>query len=408
MRLYIPEVYATCLFCSATLGANESIEHFPVGRRLAYDAATGRLWVVCPSCARWNLSPLESRWEAIDDAERLFRRTKARVSTDNIALAELGDGTQLVRIGKPPRLELSLWRYGQEFQKRWRRFLQLNGLGSVAMTAPITFMVSSATQLSSPVLWSLASVAALHTVGFSAKNAWLGWYNRTVPKAVIRDNSDAILRLTNTNMDRAMLTETGESNQLALQLLHVGVQRANRFVRALGSRTQVSGEPHVTTLTGERALRALTVLLPRINKFGALEPELELAIDLIDETRDMNTLLQRASANNPSRRHRFARETTGTTRIVAAPQPVRLAMEMALHEHDERRAMEGELHILEERWRDADEIAKIADALLLPKTIAIEIERLRTSEMALRSVASGGDEVRDAELRAYPTPRVND
>ena len=59
-------MYATCLFCNTALGTNESIEHFPVGRRPAFDSATGRLWVVCRKCERWNLSPLETRSEAID------------------------------------------------------------------------------------------------------------------------------------------------------------------------------------------------------------------------------------------------------------------------------------------------------------------------------------------------------
>lgn len=62
-------MYSTCLFCSSALGRNESIEHFAVGRRLAFDAAKGRLWVICPTCARWNLTPLESRWEAIEEKE---------------------------------------------------------------------------------------------------------------------------------------------------------------------------------------------------------------------------------------------------------------------------------------------------------------------------------------------------
>ena len=51
-------MYATCLFCHAPLGANEEIEHFPVGRRLAFDSVKGRLWVVCRKGERWNLSPL--------------------------------------------------------------------------------------------------------------------------------------------------------------------------------------------------------------------------------------------------------------------------------------------------------------------------------------------------------------
>ena len=71
-------MYSTCIFCHAGLGTNEAIEHFPVGRRLAFDAARGRLWVVCRSCERWNLTPLEERWEAIEEGERLFSNTKLR------------------------------------------------------------------------------------------------------------------------------------------------------------------------------------------------------------------------------------------------------------------------------------------------------------------------------------------
>jgi hypothetical protein len=40
-----------------------------------------------------------------------------------------------------------------------------------------------------------------------------------------------------------------------------------------------------------------------------------------------------------------------------------LALEMALHDESERRAMEGELSVLEEAWREAEMIAQIADAL---------------------------------------------
>jgi hypothetical protein len=35
-------MYSTCLFCNENLGKNEVVEHFPIGRRLAFDAAKGR------------------------------------------------------------------------------------------------------------------------------------------------------------------------------------------------------------------------------------------------------------------------------------------------------------------------------------------------------------------------------
>jgi len=52
-------MYSTCLFCHAHLGANAVLERFPVGRRLAFDPARGRLWVVCRKGGRWNLAPAE-------------------------------------------------------------------------------------------------------------------------------------------------------------------------------------------------------------------------------------------------------------------------------------------------------------------------------------------------------------
>jgi hypothetical protein len=59
------------------------------------------------------------------------------------------------------------------------------------------------------------------------------------------------------------------------------------------------------------------------------------------------------------------------------PGAYRLALEMTLHEGDERRALDGELAALEARWREAEEIAGISDNLLLPADIETELERLR-------------------------------
>ena len=63
-------MFTTCIHCNQDLGRNDAFEVFPVGTRLAFDAAKGRLWVICRRCDRWNLSPLDERWEAIEDAER--------------------------------------------------------------------------------------------------------------------------------------------------------------------------------------------------------------------------------------------------------------------------------------------------------------------------------------------------
>ena len=59
------------------------------------------------------------------------------------------------------------------------------------------------------------------------------------------------------------------------------------------------------------------------------------------------------------------------------PDPTKLALEMALHEEEERRALEGELWRLERAWEEAEEIAAISDSLLLPSGTGEFIEKHR-------------------------------
>src|SRR5689334_18349578 len=134
-------MYSTCIFCKEGLGKNHAIEQFPIGRRLAFDSAKGRLWVVCHHCGRWNLTPLEERWEAIEESERAFRDTTVRVSTDNVGLARLPDGLELIRIGSPLRPEFAAWRYGRHFGTRRRKTLAIAGTG-VAATAIAGFALA--------------------------------------------------------------------------------------------------------------------------------------------------------------------------------------------------------------------------------------------------------------------------
>ena len=128
-------MYSTCLFCNKDLGTNEVIENFPVGRRLAFDESKGRLWVVCRRCEKWNLTPLEERWEAIEECERQFRATRVRMSSDNIGLAKLKEGLTLVRIGQPMRPEFAAWRYGDQFGRRRKRTILISGVGIAAVGA---------------------------------------------------------------------------------------------------------------------------------------------------------------------------------------------------------------------------------------------------------------------------------
>ncbi len=111
-------MWSRCIVCASGLGENQDLEEFGVGRRLAFDAAKGRLWVVCPRCERWNLVPIEERWEAVEALERAFRSTPTRYSTAEIGLAQLRGGLEIVRIGNPIPGEFAAWRWGSRFGRR--------------------------------------------------------------------------------------------------------------------------------------------------------------------------------------------------------------------------------------------------------------------------------------------------
>jgi len=113
-------MYSHCLVCRAPFPEGRVLEHLPRGDRVAYDIHKGRLWVVCLSCRRWSLLPLESRWEALEELERLVSGEARLLSkTDNIALFGAGP-LEIVRVGSADLAEESWWRYGRQLPDRSR------------------------------------------------------------------------------------------------------------------------------------------------------------------------------------------------------------------------------------------------------------------------------------------------
>jgi hypothetical protein len=62
------------------------------------------------------------------------------------------------------------------------------------------------------------------------------------------------------------------------------------------------------------------------------------------------------------------------------PKEVRLALEMATHEESERRALEGELALLEAAWQSAEEIAAIADDMLVSDETRSRLSELKRAD----------------------------
>ena len=354
-------MYSTCLFCNSDLGHNEVIEHFPVGRRLAFDPAKGRLWVVCRKCERWNLSPLEERWEAIEECERLYRDTRLRASTDNIGLARLREGLELVRIGRPERPEMAAWRYGDQFGRRQRRYYTYAGLGAAALAG--VYVVGPALGL-----------YAIGGAGFlgQAPQVFAQVYRRAFGRVKVpMPWAEKPVTFEAEHISKANLVADDSELGWALR---VPVPRKQFAVpdapRRIGDppppRVEQQGRRTIAIFTGDEAVRVAGKLLPKINMSGAGKEDVQRAVRLIQDDADP--------------RRFFARQTRGGgsgRAIKQIPKPVRLALEMTLHEDTERRALEGELAMLEAAWKEADEIAGISDNLLLPAEVDRWFARLK-------------------------------
>jgi hypothetical protein len=126
------------------------------------------------------------------------------------------------------------------------------------------------------------------------------------------------------------------------------------------------------TLTGPTALRLSGNILAAINLHGGSRNDVDAAVGRLEASGGPERLIA-ACASQLGPRHVQGRK--GFDWIQPArplrklPAMDRLALEMATHEENERRAMEGELAELEAAWRDAEEIAAIADSLLLPARV---------------------------------------
>jgi hypothetical protein len=310
-------MYRNCIFCAGGLGRNEAIAHFPVGRSVAFDAARGRLWAVCPRCARWNLAPLEERWEAIEDAERAFRDTRLRAQSENIGLARLPDGTRLIHVGQALTGELAAWRYGSRLVERYH-VQQAIGLVNL-LVFPI------------PGLRWLADVAAF------------GWEGRRTAReqrvpASLSPTGHALVLPRGGMIDSHLDLADGEV------LLRVPVLNPRN-------------ERIFADFRGDAARTVLSRAMLMINHEGGSSGDVRHAVQALAEAPSAEAYIRTVARN---RGVLGGQRREGTSKLT--PTGLR-ALEMALHEETERRALEGELAALEAMWRQAEEIAGIADAL---------------------------------------------
>lgn len=331
-------MYSTCLFCHHSLGANQVIEEFPVGRRLAFDAEKGRLWVVCKRCHNWNLSPIEHRWEAVEACERIYRNTRIRVSTDNIGLATLSEGLDLVRVGKPLLPEFAAWRYGARIKsRRWR---------AAGMTAAGTAMAGVA----------MAGGTVLLAAGVAAMGL-----------AVVPMAFNGLAWLDEKYTHERVLTRVRDENgvQHALKLRHFARLEVAMANNSAGWKFRVAHESGMLELEGNEATRVAGHILAHINRQGGTPAQLDDAARRITALGDPERYIRHTSELRQTRRYSRSIFWNDEVGVLGLTQTERLALEIAVHEDAERQMIRTKLLSLEAAWRDAEEIAAISDSMII-------------------------------------------
>jgi hypothetical protein len=317
---------ARCLHCYQPFPRNQTLEQFGVGRRIAFDPKHGRLWAVCPACSRWTLAPIEERWEALEQLERLSTgRARLLANSDNIALLRSED-LEIIRIGRADRREEAWWRYGKEFLGRRARARRVSRLGKFIDAGAMVAIAGL------PLWWLSDSEVWLNRARrrHFGRYVWRG--SSSCPRCsheltdvLFDERSDLVLEPDDTNFATLWYScpECGETDKDA----------GHRF----------------TGLNAEHILRRT---LAYENFSGEDETVVGRAMSWIDECGSAEVALRRAAAQ------RFA--------VGRFPRMHDLAIEIALTTHVERSLRNLELKHLEARWREEEEIAAIVDRELTP------------------------------------------
>lgn len=318
-------MYRHCIFCTAALGENQTLERFSVGAQVAFDPEKGRLWCICVRCRRWNLAPIEERWEAVEDAEQSFRSTSLRAHHENIGIARLPGGMLLVRVGLAPPGELAAWRYGTELQRRRRQ----HGIRQ-----------------------------AVNVVSAMTLGVWLP-STYTEGRRVVLAGKEKPLRL-------AQLA--GAEFKRGPDGIRFDLQARERWFGSV---------PRVSLGAGE-AEAVLGRVLTAVNHRGADSNLLEVALGKLAQAGTAARYLHRLGGTDAEPAEGWSLELRrwkdswclakagkkGSYEYsTVVEEPLTVAMEMALQEELEREALAGHLAQLKHAWREAEEIAAIADAL---------------------------------------------
>jgi hypothetical protein len=273
---------------------------------------------------------MEDSGEALEGCARLFHTSRVRASTDNIALAQRPSGLSLVQVGSAAWPEFAAWRYGAAMARRFRRTMA-RGVAGAGGSALLYYFGVFSTVFSMP---GVAMVAPFAMLGWSGWNMYAG-ARRPVWRVPVGPSQSAMLRYKHV---RDAELSGDEQDGWCLMVSHD------------------AGE---SVLRSSDAVQGLSAITAYANGAVGSPGRSRRAAELIGEAGGPERIFSRYASSELGGRGRG-----GTSQVVMKNSWVNLlALEMASREEVERRAMGGELALLEREWKAAEEIAGTVDGL---------------------------------------------
>ena len=324
-------MYTTCAFCSGSLGGDGGPSGLAVGRRFAFDPWKSRAWVICARCARWNLTPLDTRLETIDALDRMAGTGRVAATTDQVSLVRAG-AYDVVRVGKPPRIEYATWRYGERIKVRERERLKVIIPATIVVVGGmVAFNAAVGGAMGGMVGNIPGMVNAIYTgvVG-----------NRKVAiEPPVCERCGTVMVLRARHLQHARLTHTSRED-LALLL---SCPRCKAYgAQIAGPDAELAlraGLTYANLRKGKRIKKLAATAAGQVERFGGPEQYIR-----------MTTRIEK------------------TVKTLVGSEA--LALEMAVDE-------QGELCELEKEWQQAEELAQIADDLIPDPRVEEELKRLK-------------------------------
>lgn len=326
-------MYATCLNCDRSLGSNTDLAHLSVGRRVAFDEETGRVWVICLRCRQWNLVPMEIRWEALEECKRVAASAESRVKGTGVGFARTTSGFELLTATEFSRGDIANWRYGRAVTRRMRGLWLTGGAMGLAIAA---IGVSAAVAGGSWVAGAwLAACAAIGT--------WHLWRNPSRLWMTVRTAGAGTTLLPGWRLEALRFVRRRHSVMLILPAWRGDVE-----------------------LTGSAAVRVLHSLLPVLNDTDCVGASIADAV----------VIVTRAEEQTSVRPWEWIAQRVQQAPLLRAAPVERLALEMAVAEEFEKHALTLSAQDAQAEWGAEEEIGGIADDLLLPDAVREQLRKL--------------------------------